>query len=341
MAGLTRSVNIVTSKNRAFPNWPTPYMPSESWPYYGSHFYAQPNTNNVMLPGFLNFGSVGSSISINAYDSDNYLKMYNGQGTEQTAGSWGTMIPTNIISGYDQYSAYYMDRVDNKLYMLLIDEGTSPHTYRMASIDKDGTIVLEPAAYQVTNTAFNSKRMSYDSTPLLYRVGNVDGTGNFRFDLLRANTPNDNNTQPYDGVRLEINTSGGTVNGIAANTMAETTDGLIPNNIFIGNSSFNPTTFIGPTDNGIMGAPTYSDGNYVQGFPYGTLGNINTGQFNQNVPFGQCPFYMWSGYGKPTPWLGSYFWISLYNGYVSGMANIERTDFHAFLDELAVYYGLL
>ena len=341
MAGLTRAVNIVTSKNRAFPNWPTPYMPSESWPYYGSHFYAQPNTNNVMLPGFLNYGSVGSSISINLYDSDAYIRQYNGQGTQITSGSWGTAIPSNISSGYDKWSAFYMDRVDNKLYMLIIDEGTSPHTYRMTSIDKDGTVVMETAAFQVTNDAFNSKRMSYDSTPLLYRVGNVDGTGNFRFDLLRANTPNDNGTSPYDGVRLEINTTGSTVNGVAANTITETTDGLIPNNIFIGNSNFNPSCFIGPTDNGIMGTPVVGEVDSTQYYPYGTLGNINTGQFNQNVSFGQCPFSFWSGYGKPTPWLGSYFWVPLYNGYVAGMGNIERTDMHAFLDELAVYYGLL
>ena len=88
MAGLTRSVNIVTSKNRAFPNFPRAYMPSESWPYYGSHMYTV--TSNVMLPGFLNFGSVGSSIMLNSSGSTNALKMYNGQGTEQTAGSWNS-----------------------------------------------------------------------------------------------------------------------------------------------------------------------------------------------------------------------------------------------------------
>jgi len=340
MAGLT--VNIVTSKNRAFPDWPRPYMPSESWPYYGSHFYAEPNSNDVMLPGFLNFGSVGSSISINAYDSNNVLKMYNGQGTQQTSGNWNNGFDVGDgAAAYDQWSAFYMDRVDNLLYCLVIDESTSPHTYRMETIDKDGTVSFVTAAYQVTNTAFNSKRMSYDSTPLLYRVGNVDGTGNFRFDLIRANTPNDNNTQPYDGVRLEINTTGSTVNSVAANTITETTDGLIPNNIFIGNSRFNPSAYMGPTDNGIMGAPQYSQDDYMQGYPYGALGNINTGQFNQNVSFGRCPFYFWTGYTKPTPWLGSYFWIPVYNSYVSGMANIERTDMHAFMDELAVYYGLL
>ena len=152
-----------------------------------------------------------------------------------------------------------MDRVDNKLYVMVIDTSTSPDTYRMMTIDKDGNTAFVTAAYQVTNTALDGMQLSYDTSPPLYRVGGVDGTGNFRMDRYRANTPNDNATQPYDGVRLEINTSSGTVNSIAANTMVETTDGLIPNNIFIGNSSFSEVaTFMGPTDNGIIGAPNGS-----------------------------------------------------------------------------------
>mgnify|MGYP003142863954 FL=1 len=343
MAGLTRAINIVTSKNRAFPNWPTPYMPSESWPFYGSHNYAQASTDNVNLPGFLDFGSVGSSISLYAYDSDNAQYMYNGQGTTQTAGSWNSgFSPGDGAAAYDQWSAFYMDRVDNKLYVMVIDTSTDPDTYRMMTIDKDGTTAFVTAAYQVTNTALNNMKFSFDSTPLLYRVGMVDGTGNFRMDRFRANTPNDNNTAPYDGVRLEINTSSGTVNSISANTMVETTDGLIPNNIFIGNSSFSPGCVMGPTDNGIIGSPIYSSNTSYQGQPYGILGNMNTGQINQNVAFGNnCPFYGWTSGFKPIPWLGSYLFHPVGSGYVSGMNNFSRTDIHAFLDELAVWYGLL
>ena len=343
MAGLTRSVNIITTKNRAFPNWPRGYMPSESWPYYGSHMYT--TTSNVMLPGFLNFGSVGSSIMLNSTNSTTALKMYNGQGTEQTAGNWNSgFAPGDGAAAYDTWAGFYMDRVDNKLYCLLMDTSTDPDTYRMMSIDKDGNIVLETAAYQVTNTALNGKHHRYDNTPPLYRVGGVDGTGNFRFDLYRANTPNDNDTQPYDGVRLEINTTGSTVNGISANTISETTDGLIPNNIFIGNSSMSEiTTFMGPTDNGIIGGPSGGSYLYVAGRVYGMLGNVNTGQLNQNVAYGtDCPFYMWNNIdNKPVSWLGSYFFHPISGGYVSGINNFSRTDAHAFLDELAVWYGLL
>jgi hypothetical protein len=343
MAGLTRSLNIVTSKNRAFPNFPRAYMPSESWPYYGSHMYTY--GANVMLPGFLNFGSVGSSISVNSSGSTNALKMYNGQGTEQTAGSWNSgFAPGDGAAAYDTWSAFYMDRVDNLLYVMVIDTSTDPDTYRMMTIDKDGTVAFVTAAYQVTNTGLENMKLSFDTTPPLYRVGGVDGTGNFRMDRYRANTPNDNATQPYDGVRLEINTSSGTVNSIAANTMVETTDGLIPNNIFIGNSSMGEiATFMGPTDNGIIGAPSYGDYRYNAGRPYGLLGNATTGQLIQNISFGMdIPFYYWSDADiKPVPWLGSYFFHPIGGGYVSGINNFSRADAHAYLDELAVWYGLL
>jgi len=344
MAGLTRAVNIVTSKNRAMPNWPRSYMPSESWPYYGSHMYT--TTSNVMLPGFLNFGSVGSSIMIDSTNATNALKMYNGQGTQQTAGYWnGGLSPANFSADYDTWSAFYMDRVDNKLYCLMLDTTTDPDTFIMGTVDKDGAIAFVTAAFQVTSTglgAYNS--FNNDTTPTLYRVGGVDGTGNFRYDKYRANTPNDNNTQPYDGVRLEINTTGSTVNGISANTMAETTDGLIPNNVFIGNSSFNPATFMGPTDNGIIGSVVYADYRWLQGQVYGSLGNANTGQINMGVMWGQdCPFWtVWpTGYFRAVPWLGSYMFIPISSVTVGGFTNFAKSDMHNFMDEMAIRNGLL
>jgi len=344
MAGL--SANIITSKNRAFPNWPRPYMPSESWPYYGSHSNAAGNTDNVMLPGFLNFGSVGSSISIQGATPTNAIKMWNGQGTQQTAGSWNSgLLPTEFDAAYETYSAFYMDRVDNKLYCLLVDTTTDPDTFRMGTVDKDGNIAFVTAAHQATSTGLGAyNTFNSDTAPTLYRVGGVDGTGNFRFDKYRANTPNDNNTQPYDGVRLEINTSGGTVNGIAANTIAETTDGLIPNNVFIGNSTFNPATFMGPTDNGIIGSVVYQDYRWHQGQVYGSLGNANTGQIIMNAMWGQdCPFASGfpSGYFRPMPWLGSYMFIPISSVSLAGFTNFAKSDMHNFMDEMAVRNGLL
>jgi hypothetical protein len=344
MAGLT--ANIVTSKNRAFPDWPRPYMPSESWPFYGSAgFYDQ--TEKRHLPGFLNFGSVGSSLeNVLGNASTDAWNMHNGQATAQTAGAWnGGWAINEVWSDADAAMAWYMDRSDNKLYALLVDTGTTPDTVRMVSIDKDGNTALETAALQVTNTALDGQLAAYESTPLMYRVGQVDGTGNFRFDKFRANTPNDNGTEPFDGVRLEINTSSGTVNGISANTIAETTDGLLPNNMFQA-SPYGISAMCGPTDNGIMGAPiqnSFANYNVYANQLNGSLGNVDTGQIIEHAFFGQqSPFFSLNYGFKPIPWLGSYFFIGHGNiTQVDGGMNFHRTDFHNFLDELAVWYGLL
>ena len=348
MAGL--SANILTSKNRAFPNWPSGYFPSESWPFYGSQG-GQNASQKRKFPGFLNFGSVGSTIENALGNSTSVWTMYNGQGTAQTAGQWnGGWAVNEQWSDGDYWSAAYMDRVDNKLYCLVNDVGTSPNTYRMVSIDKDGNGAYETAAYQITSTALQGwnqaagQQIAYGSSPLLYRTGGVDGTGNFRWDMYKANTVNDNATQPYDGVRLEINTSGGTVNGMAANTMAETTDGLIPNNIFTGDTNFDVDSMMGPTANGIMGG-IIVDRLAGGGSLVGYMLNANTGQVLRkvtwNTSFG-VPFYITSGYVKPFPWLGSYAFQGIGSAETAqGVWNFSRESLHNFMDEVAVYYGLL
>ena len=344
MAGLT--ANIVTSRNRAFPDWPRPYLPSESWPYYGSAMFHD-QTEKRKLPGFLNYGSVGSTIE-NAFANagNDVFSMYNGQGTQDTSGYWNSgLSPANFSADYDTWAAVYMDRVDNKLYLLMMDTSTDPDTYIMGTVDNGGNIAFVTAAFQVTNTALNGQLISYDSTPLLYRVGGVDGTGNFRFDKYRANTPNDNTTAPFDGVRLEINTSGSTVNGISANTMAETTDGLLPNNLFQP-TPYNLLAVMGPTDNGIIGGPisnNHATTSYYANNLYGTLGNANTGQIFQHAFFGpQSPFYSFNYAYKAYPWLGSYFFAGAGNiTQINGAPNFHRTDMHNFLDEIAVWHGIL
>ena len=348
MAGLTRSINIVTSKNRAFPDWPRPHYTSPSVPYYGSQSY-QNDSNKRYFPGFLNFGSSGSSLAnaISNNSNDNWY-MYNAQGTQQSAGSWNSGWAKNDPwSDADRWVAAYMDSVDNKLYMLVVDAGTNPDTVRMVSIDKDGNTVNETAAFQVTNTALEegSNYWSYDSCPILYRVGQADGTGNFRFDRYKANTDDNDGSEPYDGVRLEINTSSGTVNSIAANTIAETSDGIIANNLYYPDP-FTLTAFMGPTDNGIIGAPTnnaFSNYNVYSNRLYGMLGNTTTGQFFHWTFFGRdTPFYSLNYSYKPVPWLGSYIFCG-HGGttQVAGALNYSKTDMHNYLDEVAVWYGIL
>ena len=336
MAGLSRN-NTSTGVQ---PEWPKASTPEY---YYGVNM-GQDATQKV-FPGFDNDSLTGSSIhmALNSSAAD-VIKYFNGQGTQITTGVWASgYSPSEAWSDADIWAAHYMDKEDNKLYSLVIDEGTDPDTYRMASVDKDGTVVLETAAFQVTNTGFNGKRVVWGCTPSLYRVGGADGTGNFRFDHFNANTDDNDGGYPYDGAYLEINTSGSTVNSISANTMAESTaDGFIPNNLYLRTSVDN---MMGPTDNNIRGGPTqWYNADYNVMVPLGYLMNMTTGQMTNLVPFGtHCPIVPATSMPslKAMPWLGNYHFHCAGSNTLIGQTEWERGVFHNFMDEMALYYGIL
>ena len=337
MAGLTR--NKITYGS--LPPWPRVNVPTY---YYGVTEAQESGTK--YFPGFDDDSLTGSSINmtLNATAAD-VIKYYNGQGVQITDGSWNNgYSPGDGAGAYDTWSAHYMDKTDNKLYSLVIDTSTSPDTYRMQSINKDGTVTFETAALQVSNTAFNDNRVVWNSTPVLYRVGGADGTGNFRFDRFRANTDDNDSGAPYDGAYLEINTSGGTVNSISANTISESTaDGFLPSNIYLATVL---NSMIGPTDNNIMGGPQQFYGSTVyQAMPIGWLMNMTTGQTVSNVPMGTgvCPIVPATASSSVSvfPWMGNYhFWTSGTQTF-HGATEWEREVFHNFMDELAIYYGVL
>ena len=339
MAGL--SANIITSKNRAMPSWPPVFNAGY---FYGQNSSGGPSEQYA--PAFDNDSVAGSGFKIlMSSGGQEAITYYNGQGTQITDGVWAGagFLPSEAWSDADQWCSLYMDSSDDKLYALVTDTGTSPDTIRMTSVDKDGTVVLETAAFQVTNTGFNNQRLQYgSSTPRLYRVGHTDGTGNFRWDLMRGNTDDDDTGEPYDGCRIEINTSSGTVNSISANTMAETTDGLLPNNYYA--VTHTRENILGPTSNNIVGGPEGQWPGYGDIRHSGSLVNMTTGQFANRVPFGNdCPLQWFSVGGGYTilAWLGTYRFFVSGTAYSQAPAAFEREAFHNFIDELAVYYGIL
>ena len=338
MAGLT--YNIVTCKNRAYPSWPRPISPSY---YYGQ---IHPQSNPRYFEGFQNDSLTGSSIKFGGQNSSEPFVYYNGQGTQITDGVWNStgITPAEAWRDGDEWAGAYMDASDNKLYLLVRDTGTSPDTLRMTSVDKDGTVVLETAAFQVTNTAFEGPEFHHSSGPKMYRVGHVDGTGNFRYDVMNANTDDDDTGAPFDGCRIEINTSGSTVNSISANTMAETSDGLLPSNFYSPTAAVE--NMLGPTDNNIVGGPIYNYGaSYGDPRLIGTLINMTTGNSSYNMPFGKdCPFYPTAASSSfnAVHWLGNVRFFGLYTyGFTAGGAMFDRGEYNNFMDELAVFYGIL
>ena len=159
---------------------------------------------------------------------------------------------------------------------------------------------------------------------------------------MRGNTDDDDTGEPYDGCRIEINTSSGTVNSISANTIAETTDGLLPNNYYA--VTHTRENILGPTSNNIVGGPEGQWPGYGAIRHSGSLVNMTTGQFANRVPFGNdCPLQWFSVGGGYTilAWLGTYRFFVSGTAYSQAPAAFEREAFHNFIDELAVYYGIL
>ena len=337
MAGL--SANIVTSKNRAMPSWPRCTV---DYYYFGMDL-TQSSGNNY-FPAFTNDSLTGSSLKIDTQTATTAIYYYNGQGVQVTTGVWNNgFTVAEAWSDAEQWVAFYMDGVDNKLYCLVMDYTPNPDIYRMVSVDKDGVVVLETAGLQATNTALVNNMVTQTSTPILYRVGGVDGTGNFRFDKDGANTDNDNYTTPFDGVRLEINTSSSTVNGVAANTIVETTDGFWPNNLY--HKSALPS-MMGPTANNIRGGiDTIFTADYrLLNSPAGNLVNMDTAKMVWETQWGlHCPITpntQWINM-KALPWLGNYHFHPVSSSALKGGVEFERATMHNFMDELAVYYGIL
>ena len=330
MAGLT--ANIITSKNRAMPDWPRAYSPY----YYYGVTGNQENSSGRFFPGFANDSLACSALKMILHNSgtDN-IEYYNGQGVQVTTGDWASGYAVNEQwSDGDLWTAHYMDSVDNKLYSLVTDTGTDPDTVRLVSIDKDGNTADESDAFQVTNTALNGENITWNSTPLLYRVGGVDGTGNFRFDLFDANTDNDNGTAPHDGVRLEFN--------LSTNAVTETTDGILPNNLYGRMNLF--YNIMGPTSNNIMGGVSEINSTTRQMKHYGNLVNMTDGRMANTVKFGNVsPLASQTAgaYYKCMPWLGGYHFHGVSSIQLQGALWYEREAMDNFIDELAVYYGVL
>lgn len=322
------------------PSWPRCISPSY---YYGQ---IHPQGNPRYFEGFQNDSLAGSSIKFGGLSAADTLVYYNGQGTQVTSGVWNSagLTVAEAWSDGNTWAGAYLDSSDDKLYLLVRNTSTSPDKLRMTSVDKDGTVVLETAEFQVTNTAFEAPDWHHSSAPKLYRVGMVDGTGNFRYDVMNANTDDDDHSAPFDGCRIEINTSGGTVNSISANTMTETSDGILPSNFYTPTAPYD--NMMGPTDNNIVGGPFMMLGGAI-GEPRqtGTLVNMTTGNSSYQMPFGtNCPFAPQTANlsYNVMHWNGNYRFFGLYTyATPAGGTSFDRGEFHNFMDELAVFYGIL
>ncbi len=294
----------------------------------------------LSLEKVLQGGTAGRSIrtTVNATASFD-ATLFNIDGTESTDGVWNggmTLAEASGSSDVDQFVGAYMDTADQVWYMLFCDTGTTTDTLYFSKVNEAGTVTAIGNA-QVGNASMDGMRYNSNTVGALRRLGG-DGSGNFGIYCTFTSGGNAASAVPYRGVDITINASNGSLS--YANIMP-TTYGS-PNAVM-------EYPRLGPSDNNIIGSissqwwgSTYKPHTVDT---YGGLANLTNGKAIRQINMGG------SGVNN-LPWTNGYHLLversantytfgSYYGTSVFGNSIVNEDELHAWLDEMAVYYGIL
>ncbi len=326
MAGLTR-----LKDPKKVPLFPQPDTSLGYWHGMGN------GTGGVyFFPGFSG-GTAGRSIKITYSSTTTNVYQYNADGSEVTDGVWNGGMTVDEASNYgetDKWVNFYMDDADNKLYIVTQDTGTSPYTIYLSTVNEAGsqTYIGGYANGQLGNASMNGLDYYQVYATSMRRAGG-DGSGDII--LTTTNTAGGNAAagSPYRGAQITMNIANGN---------------LSYSNLF--GSVFgttNVTTYgyglVGPTANNIIWVPyfpietiTPSSGSN------GQLINTSTGKNVAYALFGIFTEVPWGANAiHAQRWRGRYFFPNRSTIYGKSNAPFLEADVHNWVDEMAVYYGIL
>ena len=333
MAGLVRNSGGRSRTRIQLPMFPLP--DNTLTPYYT---HDQSESAYVHLPGFAG-GTAGRSIrvlqnSATAFDA----RFYEVTGTQIGTGSWGgdLTIAAGAGSGNaDRFVGAYMDETDQLWYMLFIDTSTSPNTLYFSKINEAGTVTAIGNA-QLGNASFNN--MWYNGTYVgsLRRKGG-DGSGDFALIYGFTAGGNAAAAAPYRCAEITISASNGSLS--YADILPSTSGNY---------TGFYNLGRIGPTANNIIGGSAYALTASLRGtggqMAYGPIVNMTTGRFTSYAPYGNpgdngFPFN--GGGNLMSIRHRKKYVFSAYSSVVYGSSIFDEDEVHAWLDEMAVFYGVL
>ena len=333
MAGLIR--RNAAKFSSALPRFPD--QDASTWPYYGCDnvFY-----HSMFRKGFAN-GSAGDSIRTTTNSSTSFdATLFNIDATESTDGVWNggmTIAEGAGSANADRFVGAYMDTSENVWYMLFSDTSTTPDTYYFSKVNEAGTVTAI-GNDQVGNASFDGACYQSGTMGCLRRLGG-DGSGNFGFYFVNTTGGSAAAGVPYRGAAVTIDVSDGSLS--YANMMPTT----------FGNASY-PLQYprFGPTANNIVGglASGYWAGGHTQpqeSTTNGGLANLTNGKSMNQVPMGgpstnNVPWT--SGYNFIVERAATTYFIGQYYGTgLHGTVAVNVDEVHAWVDEMAVYYGLL
>ena len=314
-----------------------PEQDTTTWPYYGCDNVTY---HSFFRKGFAN-GSAGDSIrtTVNAATSFD-ATLFNIDGTESTDGVWNggmTIAEGAGSANADRFVGAYMDTTDEAWYMLFLDSSTSPDTLYFSKVNDAGTVTAIGNA-QLGNASMDGMYYAGSYGGSLRRLGG-DGSGNFGFYYTGTSGGNAAAAAPYRGVDITINASDGSLSYAA----------IMPATF----GSTNPVIDlpkIGPTDNNIianMSNVWWGSGHTAPAATaaYGGLANTSNGKGLRQAMMGgpSTNGFPWTnGYSQMVERAATTYTIAGYYGTGAfAPTTINVDELHAWVDEMAVYYGIL
>ena len=333
MAGLVSNTGGKSRTRTELPMFPS--ADTTLWPYFGCD---QPEHSYAFLPGFAG-GTTGRGIRLTLSSNTSFgATLYNIDGTASTDGVWNggmTIAEAAGSANADQFCGGWMDTTDQVWYMLFCDTGTAPDTLYFSKVNEAGTVTAIGNA-AVANTSFDGMNYNNSYMGALHRKGG-DGSGDFAIYWMHSAGGSSAYGNPYRGSEITIATSNGALS--YANFMPTTFGSTSP-------TGYTPR--LGPSSNNIVGSFSGAWGSTGNGSAiggcYGNIWNRDAGKAITHAHMGH-PYHNgapWgTGYGTVTYRCRGFYIFAQYYGGQYGQKCYKEEDVHTWLDEMAVYYGIL
>ena len=324
MAGLYS--NIITKKS--MPQWPAPDRTIGVYAGSGNN-----KSGSVYLPGFAG-GTARRSILVRMRNDTTNIYQYDPNLTAITDGVWNGGMTIDEASGTSDtanWLQWYMDEADNKLYILTEATGTNPWTVYLSSVNEAGTVTAIGNAQYPHQHMAASDIFGTIAGPM-HRTGG-DGSGNLQYPITYSAGAGLGAATPYRGTMLTINITNGSLSS----------------------SALFPSTYSANQQNVVYGAFGVTANNILltqnsawevtnpQAGVRGSIYNLTTGESIAGaliMPVSGATS-IWNPSSYVIRWRGRYFfgaYAELYGRTGSGYA---EADVHNWVDEMAVYYGIL
>ena len=308
------------------------------FPHFG---FAFTSYITLYLPGFSDDAAAGSTIKF-TYETYGRgvarVDYYNKAGTAITDGVWNGGFTFAEVTDAESIIAYMMDEVDECLYFLAVNTGTSPDQYKLCSVDKEGVVTQSNAWQDPSGTSFDIGAI----TTYWIWLGSLSRTGaaqdgNFVYVNPVAGIGVDGLAGPHRGAVMTFAESDG---ALTESNLTDVDTSLVPY------AGYDALT-VGPTSNNIWWGTTWTNNTGAASNMTGAMGSIVNATTGMGIQKAMAPIPSTYGprstdYNRAMPfrWRG-YYCMATTQGNYNGPQFYTVDSMHSFVDEMAVKFGIL